>query len=289
MNNKSVLITGTSTGFGRRLVTEFLRAGWLVVATLRNAGDRKELFADELANAPDRLFILGLDVARGTERAAVAEFVDQQLGGRLDCLVNNAGFGVVGAFEDLSEAQIREQMEVNFFGLALLTRDLLPALRRARGRVINISSVLGYTGMPLSSLYCASKFAVEGLSESLYYELRPHGVQVAMVEPGAYRTGFRTNIVYGEKSFAEASAYKSQMAALSDYRNRGADGPGTPIDPVIDAVMRLASAKKMPLRVRCGKDAKAAYAARRLLPAGLHRAVMSKVYEKLFARRPQDK
>jgi NAD(P)-dependent dehydrogenase (short-subunit alcohol dehydrogenase family) len=289
MNNKSVLITGTSTGFGRRLVTEFLRAGWRVIATLRNAEDRKELFADDAANAPDRLFILSLDVAREQERAAVAEFIAKQLGGRLDCLVNNAGFGVVGAFEDLSETQIREQMEVNFFGLALLTRDLLPALRNARGRVINISSVLGYTGMPLSSLYCASKFAVEGLSESLYYELQPHGVQVAMVEPGAYGTGFRTNIVYGEKSFAETSAYKSQFAAFSDSRNRRDDGPGTPIDPVINAVMRLAAAKKMPLRVRCGKDAKAAYAAKRLLPAGLHRTVMSKVYEKLFARRPQER
>jgi len=288
MTKKSVLITGTSTGFGRRLVTEFLHAGWRVIATLRNAEDRRELFADDTAKAGDRLFILSLDVAREQERAAIAAFIEKQLGGRLDCLVNNAGYGVIGAFEDLSEAQIREQMEVNFFGLALLTRDLLPFLRNARGRLINVSSVLGYTGMPLSSLYCASKFAVEGLSEALYYELQPHGVQVALVEPGAYRTGFRTNIIYGEKSFAETSAYKSQFAALSDYRNRRDDGPGTPIDPVINAVMRLAAAKKMPLRVRCGKDAKAAYVAKRLLPAGLHRMVMSKVYEKLFARRTQE-
>src|SRR5262245_9737310 len=107
MNNRSVLITGTATGFGRRLVTEFLRADWLVVATLRNAEDRKALFADDVAQAPGRLFILNLDVARESERAAVVEFINTQLNGRLDCLVNNAGFGVVGAFEDLSEAQIR--------------------------------------------------------------------------------------------------------------------------------------------------------------------------------------
>jgi NAD(P)-dependent dehydrogenase (short-subunit alcohol dehydrogenase family) len=280
---KTVLITGTSTGFGHQLVPRFLDAGWTVLATMRNADRRKDLFKDEAAKAADRLFIINLDVADAEDRAAVARFIDNRFDGRLDCLVNNAGFGLFGALEDVSEAQIRDQMEVNFFGLALLTRQLLPQLRRARGRIINVSSVLGYTGMPLSSLYAASKFAVEGLSESLYYELRPHGVQVAIVEPGAFRTGFRDNLAYGEKSFDQSSAYSSQFAAFKRYRETRETGPGNPIDPMLDAVMKLAAANKMPLRVRCGKDAKAGYAAKRLLPEGLHRAVLGKVFNKLFS------
>ena len=178
---KTVLITGTSSGFGRQLAPRFLNAGWTVIATLRDASKRSDLFAADLAKSPGRLFVLSLDVARENERVAAAGFIDRQFEGKLDCLVNNAGFGLFGALEDLSEDQIRRQMEVNFFGLVLLSRSLLPHLRRARGRIINITSALGYLGMPLTSLYCASKFAVEGLSESLYYELKPHGVQVAIV------------------------------------------------------------------------------------------------------------
>src|SRR5437868_4806455 len=215
---KTVLITGTSTGFGHALVPRFLNVGWTVLATMRNAESRQDLYKDEAAKTADRLFIINLDVAAAEDRAAVAQFIDNRFDGRLDCLVNNAGFGLFGALEDVSEAQIRNQMEVNFFGLVLLTRQLLPHLRRARGRIINVSSVLGYTGMPLSALYAASKFAVEGLSESLDYELRPHGVQVAIVEPGGFRTGFRSNLAYGEKSFDESSAYSSQFAAFTRYR-----------------------------------------------------------------------
>jgi len=284
--NKTVLITGTSTGFGRHLVPRFLNAGCTVLATMRHAESRRELFKDEAANAADRLFIINLDVTDEADRDAVARFIEDRFDGRLDCLVNNAGFGVIGALEDLSETEIREQMEVNFFGLALLTRQLLPHLRRAGGRIINVSSLLGYMGMPMSSLYAASKFAVEGLSESLYYELRPHGVQVAIVEPGGFRTGFHRNIVYGEKSLDPSSAYASQSAAFRRYRKARDTGPGNPVDPVVDAVMKLASAKKMPLRVRCGKDAKASYAVSRMLPEGLHLAVLRKVFNKLFSSKP---
>jgi NAD(P)-dependent dehydrogenase (short-subunit alcohol dehydrogenase family) len=282
---KTVLITGSSTGFGRGLVPRFLDAGCTVLATMRRADSRKELFQAEAAKAAGRLFVINLDVTDGEDRRGVARLIEDRFSGRLDCLVNNAGVGLFGALEDVSEAQIRGQMEVNFFGLALLTRQLLPALRRARGRIINVSSVLGYTGMPLSSLYSASKFAVEGLSESLYYELRPHGVQVAIVEPGAFRTGFRDNLAYGENSFGPSSAYARQFAAFKRYREARETGPGKPPDAVLDAVMKLAAAKRMPLRVRCGKDAKAGYAARRILPAGLYLAVLGKVFNKLFSSR----
>jgi NAD(P)-dependent dehydrogenase (short-subunit alcohol dehydrogenase family) len=283
MNSKTVLITGTSTGFGRLLVPEFLRHGWTVIATLRNAEQRAEIFNHEKARAPDHLFLFSLDVTDEKDRAAAAEFIEKHFEGRLDCLVNNAGYGLFGAAEDLTEAQVRGQLEANFFGLVLLTQKLLPQLRRARGRIINLSSVLGYTGMPLASMYCASKFAVEGFSEGLYHELRPHGVQVALVEPGAFRTSFADKQAWGEHSFDYHSPYRKQTEAYSRYREQRASGEGVSPAPVIKAVIDLAEAKKMPLRVRCGKDAKGVYAVKRLLPEALQTGVFSKIYGRLFA------
>ncbi len=283
MNNQTVLITGTSTGFGRMLVPEFLRQGWTVIATLRNAEQRADFFKNEMDSAPDRLFLFSLDVTDEKDREAAAEFIDEHFEGKLDCLINNAGYGLFGAAEDLSEEQIREQLEVNFFGLVFLTQKLLPQIRRAQGRIINLSSVLGYTAMPLASMYCASKFAVEGFSEGLYHELKPHGVQVALVEPGAFRTSFADKQAWGEHSFDKDSPYKKQTEAYSRYREQRASGEGVSPVPVITAVMRLAEAKKMPLRVRCGKDAKGVYAVKRLLPERLQTAVFSKVYGRLFS------
>jgi NAD(P)-dependent dehydrogenase (short-subunit alcohol dehydrogenase family) len=283
MNNKTVLITGTSSGFGRLLVPEFLRAGWTVIATLRNAEQRAELFKNEMSSASDRLFLFSLDVSDEKDREAAAEFIAEHFEGRLDCLVNNAGYGLFGAVEDLSEAQVRDQLEVNFFGLVLLTQKLLPQIRRAQGRIINLSSVLGYTGMPLAAMYCASKFAVEGFSEGLHYELKPHGVQVALVEPGAFRTSFADKQAWGEHSFDKDSPYQKQTQAYSRYREQRAKGEGTSPVPVINAVMRLAETARMPMRVRCGKDAKGVYAVKRLLPQGLQTAIFMKVYARLFS------
>jgi NAD(P)-dependent dehydrogenase (short-subunit alcohol dehydrogenase family) len=282
VNEKVVLITGSSSGFGRLLVTAFLDSGYRVIGTLRNVRRSAEIFRVELNDHAGRFFPLALDVTSEKERASALEFIERNFAGRLDCLINNAGFGLFGALEDLSEAQIREQMEVNFFGTALLTRQLLPVLRQSRGRVINISSVLGYSAMPLSSMYCAGKFAVEGLSEALYHELKPHGVQVAVVEPGGFRTNFANNQQWGERSFEDHSPYRKQSGGLHRFRLKRASGPGNPPAPVIEAVMRLAAMKEMPLRVRCGKDARMVFWLRRLLPERLQMALFSEVYRRMF-------
>lgn len=283
MNNQTVLITGCSSGFGRLLVPEFLRQGWAVIASLRQAKARREIFKDELVDHAERMFLLSLDVTNEADRQAAFEHIEKHFEGRLDCLINNAGYGLFGAVEDLSEEQIRAQMEVNFFGLVALTRKLLPQIRRARGRIINFSSVLGYTAMPLTAMYCASKFAVEGFSESLYHELRPHGVQVALVEPGAFRTGFSENMVWGEHGFDEHSIYRVQTEGYRHYRQQRTSGAGTSPAPVINAVLRLASMERMPLRVRCGKDAKGVYAAKRVLPEALQTAIFSWVYKRIYS------
>ena len=226
MNSKTVLITGTSSGFGRLLVPEFLREGWTVIATMRNAEQRADLFKKELSSASDRLFLFSLDVTDEKDRQTAAEFIDEHFEGKLDCLVNNAGYGLFGAAEDLSEEQVRQQLEVNFFGLVFLTQKLLPQIRQAEGRIINVSSVLGFSAMPLATLYCASKFAVEGFSEGLYHELKPHGVQVAIVEPGGFRTSFVEKQNWGEYSFHKSSPYLEQTQSYNRYREQRATGEG---------------------------------------------------------------
>jgi NAD(P)-dependent dehydrogenase (short-subunit alcohol dehydrogenase family) len=283
MSRKTVLITGCSSGFGHLLVPEFLREGWQVIATMRDANNRQAPFNKELQQYGDQLTVLSLDVTNEEERRAAGVFIKERFAGRLDCLVNNAGYGLFGAVEDLSEAQIRQQMEVNFFGLVLLTQRLLPQLRHSRGRIINISSVLGFMAMPMSVMYCASKFAVEGFSEGLAYELQPHGVQVALVEPGAFRTGFAEKLTWGDKSSDATSPYQKQTAAYRKYREKRASGEGTDPTPVIKAVLRLAEMKKMPMRVRCGNDAKAGYAGKRALPEFLQTKIFSSLYRKIFA------
>lgn len=259
---RRVLVTGASSGIGRQAVSEFLRRGWSVLATLRRADERGAIFADEQAAHPGALEVMSLDVADAAERASVVAHVMET--GVLDCLVNNAGYGLFGALEDLSEEQLRRQLEVNFVGAALLTRDLLPALRRCGGSVLLVSSVLGRAGFPLTSGYCASKFALEGLGESLYHELRPLGVRVGIVEPGGRKTNFGANVEWAEGA---GEAYRDATAAyrglLDKVRGRRGTRSG---DAVATAIVRLAEAKRMPLRTRVGGDAAAMSLAEALLP-----------------------
>lgn len=272
---RTVLITGTSSGFGKDLVPAFLADGWRVIATMRNASERPEVLAWERMTYKDQLEVWDLDVTRSHDIARVSQQVGERLGGSLDCLVNNAGSGMYGALEDLTETQIRRQMEVNFFGVALLTRALMPALRRARGRVITLSSVLGYVGMPLSSVYCSSKFAVEGLMECLREEAKPFGVQVGLVEPGGFQTGFRANTEWGEMSFKEASPYRALTVNFRDFKDGLVPGRPTKTDPVIQAVLSQAKARRVKLRIRCGQDARLAYLLRKWLPDWLWERVFT--------------
>ena len=286
MDSRTVLITGCSSGFGRGMVPEFLKHGWTVIATLRNGEVRSGLFARELEAHPGRLSVVSLDVTDPEERAALAETIRTRCG-ELDCLVNNAGYALFGALEDLSEVQIRRQMEVNFWGTVLLTRELLPFLRRARGRIINLSSVLGHCGFPLTSAYCASKFALEGFTEALSHELRPHRVQVALVEPGRHRTRFSDNVEWGDGSTRLGSAYIPQSQNYRRLKDMLASRKGAGADPVVRAVVRLASMKRMPLRRRVGWDAVLVHLVQRLLPEQLTWRLFSTVYDGMFLRDPR--
>jgi short-subunit dehydrogenase len=266
---KKVLITGCSSGFGRLLVTAFLENNYKVFATLRNASARTELFAAEISKFGDRLKILNFDVTSQDDLQEVSRYLEESENSELDCLINNAGFGVYGALEDLSQEQIQKQIDINVTGLILTTKELLKFLRPRHGHIINFSSVLGYCSLPMTSLYCGSKYAIEGFSESLYYELAPLGVAVSIVEPGAFKTEFKQNLIWGEKSAQKDSPYFLQT---QNYKNftEGALSAGDP-KLVVDAIIKAAHAKRPPLRIRCGTDAKFVYLAKSLVPAPLFR------------------
>ncbi|TSD86921.1 SDR family oxidoreductase [Mycobacterium sp. KBS0706] len=200
---RTVLITGCSTGFGEATARLFASRGWNVVATMR----RPEAGAG-LA-ALDNVLVTRLDVQDPASidaavAAAIARF------GRIDVLVNNAGFGLFGVFEAAPRDKIQEQFDVNVFGVMDVTRALLPHFRANRsGTIVNISSGAGVFTLPMISLYCASKFALEGFSEALSYELASLGIAVKIVEPGGV-----TKTSFGQRSAAEAG----QSVELPDYR-----------------------------------------------------------------------
>ncbi len=274
---KTVLITGCSSGFGRGMIDEFLDRGWLVIATMRDADDRREQLQDLLSAHPKRLKLLPLDVTDPWERSAVLSWLREH--GRLDALVNNAGFGLFGALEDLTEEQLRRQFEVNFFGAALLTRACLPLLRASKGSIVFISSAFGLQGFPLTSAYCASKFALEGFAESLFYELEPHDVHVSLIEPGANKTKFGTSVVWGEGSkeaFQEqTNGYKRLKEGLSA---RSKDGTLIVARRTAD----LAEKSLRKLRVRVGSDAAWGHVFRELVPDLLRLPLTTRMFRKLF-------
>lgn len=283
---RRVLITGCSSGFGHDLVSHYLRQGWFVVATLRDLANRKNLFIDLQTKFPDQLTVLEMDVTVAADRERLVRYFESQNGG-LDCLVNNAGFGLFGALEDLSETEIRAQFETNFFGALFLTRICLPLLRKSKGRVIVVSSVVGYIGLPLGSLYSASKFALEGLFESLRLELKPFEVQVSLVEPGQFRTSFSKKMKYGETSASPFSPYFRMTKAFRKFRERRSSQRGIAPFPVIERIVDLSEASRMPLRVRCGVDAQVGYWMKWLLPSSLFESLMSFVFGRVLFKSEQ--
>lgn len=186
-----ILITGCSSGFGMLSSARLAASGHAVYATMRNL-DKKGDLLEEVERRGTQVQLMRLDVTDDESIQAVVERIESEEG-RLDVLINNAGYGIAGFFEDLSEQEIRDQMETNFFGIQKVTRHALPLMRNTaadRGgvKIINISSVQGRLPIPGLGAYATSKWALEGYSEGLYHELQPFGIHVVSVEPGAYRT-----------------------------------------------------------------------------------------------------
>lgn len=244
--SQTVLITGTSTGIGRETARLFQSQGWNVIATMRAPEKETEL------NQLENVRVLRLDV---TDEESIREVIAEGTSefGSIDVLVNNAGFGSFGLLEATSLDAIREQFETNVVGLLATTKAVLPHMReRRQGVVVNISSMGGRIGFPLGTLYHGSKFAVEGLSEALSYELAAVGIRVKIVEPGMVRTDFsgRSARFSDDESLAE---YRDVIANFAGGYAAISDGPPAEPDEVATTIFTAATDGTDRLRYVSGK------------------------------------
>jgi NAD(P)-dependent dehydrogenase (short-subunit alcohol dehydrogenase family) len=237
-------VTGTSSGFGHSIVEEAIGRGDSVVATARSP----RALDDLVARAPDRVHAVGLDVTKPADiQSAVAAAL--QRFGAVDVLVNNAGYSMVGAVEETSDAELRSAMETMFFGAVALTRAFLPHMRQRRsGTIVQLTSVGGLVTMPGFGAYCAAKHALEAISESLAAEVAPFGVRVLIVEPGAFRTR-----LFGS-AFRAMPAMDAYASTVGPTRALAAQSAGSqPGDPakaaraIADAVAAGAPSLRLPL------------------------------------------
>ncbi|MCA1443857.1 SDR family NAD(P)-dependent oxidoreductase [Ensifer sp. IC4062] len=242
-------ITGCSTGFGRALAEHVIALGNNVVVTARDVAQVAELSAI----APDRTLALALDVTKADDIAAATRAAEGRFG-RLDVLVNNAGVGYFGAFEESDMDAVRAMFEVNVWGLANMTRAVLPGMRRRRsGTIVNISSVGGLRSVPSLSFYAASKFAVEALSEGLSKETEPLGIKVLIVEPGPFRTDWAGRSA-GEATVSINDYEETAGAVWRRIRGYSGKQPGDP-ERAARAIVMAVNAAEPPLRLLLGREA----------------------------------
>ncbi|MBO2943835.1 SDR family oxidoreductase [Paenibacillus sp. F411] len=272
-SGKSALVTGASSGFGQLIALELASRGYEVMAGVRREEARAELMDLALAAGVEtRIHAVLLDICLEEQvHAAVEEASDRW--GRLDVLVNNAGEAVGGFVEELSLESWRRQFEVNVFGTISMTRAALPLLRKSEGaKLILMSSISGVIGFPGYGPYAASKFAVEGLGESLAMELEPFGIHVVLVEPGAYGTPIWDKGFRGIQPAAE-SPYREMLEDVLAFSSQTAGASGDPLEVAVQ-VGNIVDQKSPKLRYMLPSSSRWTLAAKRLLPHRLFRRLV---------------
>lgn len=245
--NKVWFITGSSTGFGREMAEQVLERGEKVVATARNTADVEDL----VEKYPDTARAVKLDVTdaediKNSVETALSEF------GRIDVLVNNAGYGLGGGIEEPSEEQIRKQFETNVFGVIKMMREVLPSMRKQKsGHILNLSSIGGFRSGPSIGYYTATKFALEALSEALSKEVEHLGIKVTLIEPGGFRTDFAGRSFDLPENRIDEYVTSERIDKIGDYDKKQ---PGDPVKAV-KAMIKVVDTENPPLRLPLGEDA----------------------------------
>ena len=244
---KTVLITGASSGFGKDTVKLFQTNGWNVIATMRSPEIETEL------SKLDNVLLVRLDVQ---DKKSIADAVAMgiQKFGRIDVLVNNAGYGAIGAMEAASDEIIQKQFRVNIFGLMDVTKAVLPSMRKNKdGVIINISSMGGRITIPFGSLYNSTKFALEGLTEAMQYELNPFGIKLKLIEPGSYRTNFNGSSLdfFGAGEIADYQGIFEKFTVVAKHPGRG----NANLSEVSETIYTAATDGTEQLRYPIGADA----------------------------------
>ncbi|WP_299089717.1 oxidoreductase [uncultured Metabacillus sp.] len=276
MDKKIAVVTGSSSGFGFMTSLELAKCGYYVIATMRNTEKSPQLLerAEQLG-VRDLIYVLELDV---TSQVSIHHWRDfMRTLGRIDVLVNNAGFAGAGFVEEIPLDEYRKQFETNVFGVIAVTQAVLPLMREQRkGRIINISSISGRIGFPGLSPYISSKHALEGWSEALRFEMKPFGVDVVLVEPGSFQTSIWTSGKHvTKKSLDVKSPYYEMMKKLEEHIEKGASKFGDPTE-VAQLIAKIAQKKQTRMRYMIGKGVKTAVFVKNILPW--------KVWERIFLR-----
>ena len=263
-DQKVAIVTGSSSGIGYETALVLARNGFRTYATMRNL-EKAKAISDVAKREKLSLHTVKLDV---TDEKSVNEAIKtiKSDAGRIDVLVNNAGYGLAGSLEDLSMSEIKAQYETNVFGLIRVTQAVLPIMREQKsGIIVNISSIGGKMAIPLQSPYHGTKFAVEGLSESIAYELEPFGIKIVIIEPGAIKTNFDTGMVVAQKNQNPSSPYYKSMQKLQSSINSVFKN-GTPPAKVAEVILNAITTPNPNLRYTVGEDAALLAQKRKELP-----------------------
>jgi NAD(P)-dependent dehydrogenase (short-subunit alcohol dehydrogenase family) len=256
------VVTGSSSGIGLAASLALAKNGYLTYATMRNLAKQDSIQAvAEKEHLPVRT--VQLDVTdENSVKNAIQSILSES--GRIDLLVNNAGYGMTGAFEDIGMDEIKSLYETNVLGVILVTQAVLPIMRKqGSGRIINISSGAGRIGYPGGSAYVSSKFALEGLSESMAFEVEQFGIKTVLVEPGFIRTNFAENIVTAKKAQDPNSPYSQTMMQMKSSSHRRMIENAPDADLVASVIVEAATAKEPNLRYLAGKDVQQMVAAKK--------------------------
>ncbi|MGI0002186.1 MAG: SDR family oxidoreductase [Nitrososphaeraceae archaeon] len=253
ISQKVAIVTGSSSGIGLETSVSLAQNGFLTYATMRNL-DKSSIIKTAADNESLPIKVVQLNVADNRMISKAIQAIVSEAG-RIDILVNNAGYGLVGAFEDLSiDDEIKNQYETNVFGLMRVTQAVLPIMRRQKsGIIVNVSSGAGLFGYPGGSAYVSTKFAVEGLSESMAYELEPFGIKVVLIEPGFIKTNFANAMVLAKKAQDPSSPYSEMMQRIQANSNEMAKNASS-VDVVSKAILEAVTSKNPNLRYLVGKD-----------------------------------
>ena len=273
-----ILITGCSSGFGLLTASRLASRGHQVIATMRNL-NKSGALNEEVKKRGGKVDILELDVTNTATIKSAINTVGSKYG-NIDVLVNNAGYGLSGFFEDLTEEEIRQQFETNFFGVQNVTREVIPLMRAKRkGKIINISSIAGINASPAFSAYNASKWALEAFSESLRHELKFFGIDVLLIEPGTYKTKiFYENAQYAKNFHNQDSPYYPASVFLEKKVRAYVDDCYKDPEDVAELVEKLIKAKNPPFRNIPDIETQVLYSLRKILPF----SVFSNLYRKFL-------